>query len=88
MLFRSKDKTHNLGLKLNRLGLPFTMYDLRHLYAWHTIVAGLDPRLAARFMGHSLGIHADKYNAWLTATEYRQLRKGQLVEAPSIGLKD
>lgn len=80
-----KTQTSSFRTKLNRLGLPFNLYDLRHLYAWHTIVAGLDVRLAAKFMGHSVEVHTSTYNRFLTKEHFRQLRNSQAerLEPPS-----
>jgi integrase len=72
-----KTQTASFRTKLTRLGLPFNLYDLRHLYAWHTIVAGLDVRLAAKFMGHSVEVHTSTYNRFLTKEHFRQLRNSQ-----------
>jgi integrase len=69
-----KTQTASFRTRLVRLGLPFNLYDLRHLYAWHTIVAGLDVRLAAKFMGHSVEVHSSTYNRFLTKEHFRQLR--------------
>jgi integrase len=48
-----------------RLKIPFRPYDLRHSWARRSI-GQLDPRTAAKLMGHSLKTHYDKYNAWFT----------------------
>jgi integrase len=69
-----KQKTRSLTQKLVRLGLPFTLYDLRHLYAWHTILEGLDVRVAAQYMGHSVATHTASYNAWLNSKQFRQIQ--------------
>lgn len=72
-----KSQTHSFADKLVKLGLPFTLYDLRHLYAWHTIKAGLDVRVAAKLMGHTVDVHCDTYNKFLTKEHFRQLRKNE-----------
>jgi integrase len=72
-----KSQTHSFADKLAKLGLPFTLYDLRHLYAWHTIKAGLDVRVAAKLMGHSVDVHCNTYNKFLTKEHFRQLRKAE-----------
>jgi integrase len=69
-----KGQTASFTKQLTKLGMPFNLYDLRHLYAWHTIKAGLDVRLAALFMGHSIEVHSKSYNKFFTKEQYRSLQ--------------
>jgi integrase len=46
---------------LNLQGLQITSYYLRDAYAVRASVIGIDPTIAAKFMGHGLKIHFDKY---------------------------
>ena len=72
-----KGQTASFARKLTKLGLPFNLYDLRHLYAWHTIEAKVDVRLAAKFMGHSIEVHSTTYNKFFTKEHYRSMQESE-----------
>ena len=55
---------------------PFALYNLRHAYAIRLLLAGVPSSLAARLMGHSVGIHERVYQRWLDAAELSRLRGG------------
>ncbi len=54
-----------------RFKIPFRPYDLRHSWARRSI-GKIDPRLAAKAMGHSLDTHYKKYNAWFTEKDSKR----------------
>jgi integrase len=72
-----KGQSASFAKKLSKLGLPFNLYDLRHLYAWHTIEAKVDVRLAAKFMGHSIEVHSATYNKFFTKEHYRSMQESE-----------
>lgn len=55
---------------------PFGLYNLRHAYAIRLLMGGVPSSLAARLMGHSVGIHERVYQRWLDAAELSKLRSG------------
>jgi integrase len=67
--------------------LPFNAYDLRHCWAVRRILFGYPDALSAEQMGHTLAVHSQTYQAWLTsrthqAVEDRVMRMGDRPVAP------
>ncbi len=58
--------------QFRRYDLPLTPYDLRHAWAVRTIHIGLPDTVAARMMGHSVGIHNRTYHHWITRRDQQQ----------------
>jgi integrase len=58
--------------QFRRYDLPITPYDLRHAWAVRTIHVGLPDTVAARMMGHSVGIHTRTYHHWITRRDQQQ----------------
>ena len=58
--------------QFRRYELPITPYDLRHAWAVRTIHIGLPDTVAARMMGHSVGIHTRTYHHWITRRDQQQ----------------
>jgi integrase len=58
--------------QFRRYGMPLTPYDLRHAWAVRTIHIGLPDTVAARMMGHSVGIHTRTYHHWITRRDQQQ----------------
>jgi integrase len=58
--------------QFRRYELPITPYDLRHAWAVRTIHVGLPDTVAARMMGHSVGIHTRTYHHWITRRDQQQ----------------
>jgi integrase len=58
--------------QFRRYHLPLTPYDLRHAWAVRTIHIGLPDTVAARMMGHSVGIHNRTYHHWITRRDQQQ----------------
>jgi integrase len=58
--------------QFRRYELPLTPYDLRHAWAVRTIHIGLPDTVAARMMGHSVGIHTRTYHHWITRRDQQQ----------------
>lgn len=48
-----------------RLGLPFTLYNLRHAWAARAAREGLDNVIAAKLQGHSPDIHSSVYQRFM-----------------------
>lgn len=45
------------------------LYNLRHAWAVRSIRAGLNASLAAKCMGHALGVHHSTYHRWLEQSD-------------------
>lgn len=56
-----------------RLGLPFTLYNLRHTHAARMAVAGVDGQIAAKLQGHSSKVHEQIYLNFLNEQHYQHL---------------
>ena len=57
--------------QFKRYKVPFSPYDLRHAWAVRTIGAGLPDTVSARMMGHSVAIHNNTYQRWITRRAQR-----------------
>ncbi len=60
-----------------RLGLPFTIYNLRHTHAARMAVQGVDGQLAAKIQGHSSKVHESIYLNFLDQRHYQALLDNQ-----------
>ena len=49
----------------------FDLYDIRHRWAVRLIEANVNQSLCAQSMGHSLQMHEQRYQRWMTATDLR-----------------
>lgn len=56
-----------------RLGLPFTLYTLRHAHAARMAANGVDGQLAAKIQGHSSKVHESIYLAFMDDKHYQAL---------------
>lgn len=61
-----------VSVQFRRYNLPFSPYDLRHAWAVRTIHIGLPDTVAARMMGHSVGVHTRTYHQWMTRRDQQQ----------------
>lgn len=57
----------------NRLGLPFTLYNLRHTNAARMAASGVDGQLAAKLQGHSSKVHERIYLNCMDERHYQSL---------------
>ena len=57
--------------QFKRYKVPFSPYDLRHAWAVRTIGAGLPDTVSARMMGHSVAIHNNTYQRWISRRDQR-----------------
>jgi integrase len=55
-----------------RLKMPFRPYDLRHCWAVRVLMFGMRDAIAARQMGHSLAVHNQTYQHWITIRDHQQ----------------
>lgn len=55
-----------------KIGLPFTLYSMRHCWAVRTIEFGLDVSLAAQQMGHSVQVHTNCYHHWISDLHHQR----------------
>jgi integrase len=55
-----------------RLKMPFRPYDLRHCWAVRVLMFGMRDAIAARQMGHSLAVHNQTYQHWITVRDHQQ----------------
>ena len=53
--------------------LPFTPYDLRHAWAVRTVSFGWPDALAAQQMGHSLSVHNQTYQRWISKRDHQKM---------------
>ncbi len=60
-----------------RLGLPFTLYTLRHSHAARMAAGGVDGQLAAKIQGHSAKVHESIYLNFMDARHYKALLERQ-----------
>lgn len=80
---------HSVTEYLSGLDMPFAPYDLRHAYAVRTLTYGIDPSVAARYMGHSRDVHERIYRKWIDKArlqaEYdRAMNRSDRPRPPSI----
>lgn len=69
---RNSDYGIRVAQYFKRHNMPFLPYDLRHAWAARTAVAGLDPAIAARMMGHDLGVHTKVYHQFISRASMQQ----------------
>lgn len=67
--------------KAKKFKIPFNPYDLRHCWARRSIEWGLDPRISAASLGHSLDEHYKTYNKWFTHKDTKIAYKRILQDA-------
>lgn len=53
--------------------LPFKPYDLRHAWAVRTISFGWPDAFSAQQMGHSLVVHNETYQRWISKRDHQQM---------------
>lgn len=63
----------DFGRMLFDLGCPFKPYDLRHHYAYYTLLQKWDVVNTARYMGHSVTIHCSIYLLCIDTVKERQI---------------
>lgn len=63
----------DFGKMIFDLGCPFVPYDLRHHYAYYTLLQGWEVALSARYMGHSMQMHCEVYLNCIDAVRERKL---------------
>ena len=49
----------------------FDIYDMRHRWPVRSIEANVNQSLCAKSMGHSLQMHEQRYQQWMTVAELR-----------------
>jgi integrase len=68
-------KNSDYGMRISqyfkRKKLPIVPYDLRHAWAARTAVAGLDPAIAAKMMGHDLSVHTRVYHQFISRASFQ-----------------
>ncbi|MEL6939584.1 MAG: site-specific integrase [Cyanobacteria bacterium J06598_1] len=64
--------------QFKRYKIPFSPYDLRHAWAVRTIGIGLPDTISARMMGHSVAIHNNTYQRWITRRDQRAAVKAAM----------
>lgn len=60
---------------LRRAGMPWKPYDLRHTWAVRSLLFGVPDAIAAAQMGHSLVVHNETYQHWITARDHQQVHQ-------------
>jgi integrase len=54
--------------------LPFKAYDLRHCWAVRRILFGFPDASSAQQMGHSLQVHSETYQAWMSERTHQAIQ--------------
>jgi hypothetical protein len=62
---------------------PWKIYDLRHAWAVRTMDLGLKDTLAARQMGHSVKVHQEIYQQWISDREHESAFQEILRNRPN-----
>ena len=79
----AKNPEMNLSNQLqrarSRAGITWPTYNLRHAWAIQSIQDGVNVRLAAQSLGHTVREHEDTYNHWIS----RQQMHAQMMEEAS-----
>ncbi|TAG98770.1 MAG: hypothetical protein EAZ18_00405 [Oscillatoriales cyanobacterium] len=57
---------------LHERGIQLTAYHLRDAYAVRASVLGIDPAIVARWMGHSLKTHFEKYHKHISKRDFEE----------------
>jgi integrase len=57
----------------HRLGIEFTPYALRHAYAIRGAKLGVSPAIVAKWLGHSLSVHHNTYNRWISQLDFDKI---------------
>ena len=66
-LDRPRDKVgHSATRYFWELGSPFPLMNLRHAWAIRTLEYGLENTFSAQQMGHSVDVHEEVYQHWIT----------------------
>lgn len=73
-----------VSTQFRRYELPFAPYNLRHAWAVRTIHFGLPDAVAARMMGHSIAIHTQTYQRWLSRRDQQQAVEAVLSRRAAI----
>lgn len=68
----NSDLGHRLAQVFRRAQMPFKAYDLRHAWAIRAMEAGLHQTLAAQQMGHSVIVHTQVYQRWISEREHQR----------------
>jgi len=68
----NRDFGRRVGSTFRRYRLPFPSYHLRHCYATRCIRFKVEVSLAARWMGHSVAMHTNVYQAHLSKAIERE----------------
>lgn len=63
------------GYLRGKLKMPFLPYDLRHCWAVRALLFGLPDAIAAAQMGHSLSVHNQTYQRWITERDHQQVHQ-------------
>jgi integrase len=61
--------------------IPHIPYALRHAYAIRSAVMGIPDSIAARWMGHSVAVHAETYHAAISQLQHEAIwrRANQII---------
>lgn len=68
----NSDLGRRLQQAFRRAQMPFRAYDLRHAWAIRAMESGLHQTLAAQQMGHSVVVHTQVYQRWISEREHQR----------------
>ncbi|MDY6803496.1 MAG: hypothetical protein SXA11_06775 [Cyanobacteriota bacterium] len=69
----NQDKSRRITQKFKSLKFGFTPYALRDAYAIRGAVLGISPSIISQWMGHSLNVHFDSYQSYISEREWSQV---------------
>lgn len=69
----NRDRGKYVCLVFRRYGIPFTPYDLRHAFAVRNLMLGTPESITAKWMGHSIKMHTDTYQRWITKKQHQRV---------------
>ena len=79
-----------LSKKFRTYKVPFQAYDLRHAFAVRCIKFDISVSIAAKMMGHSVKVHTETYQRWLSAAEQQAVYHRAIAggpKPPSVSLE-
>lgn len=79
--YSNSDLGSRVQQAFKRAKTPFRAYDLRHAWAIRAMKMGLHQTLAAQQMGHSVAVHTQIYQRWISQSEHQEAYEAILSRA-------
>ncbi|MBD2261100.1 site-specific integrase [Pseudanabaena sp. FACHB-2040] len=77
----NRDFGHRVSKKFRTYSIPFRPYDLRHAWAVRAICYRFPVELAAKWMGHSVKIHTEVYEAWISKETEEEIYRKAIADS-------